>query len=210
MTTITEEPSRHPLHTYDTSRDDSNGAATKQKVKSPTSLAHVVLRTNNFRPMVDYYVDFLGGRVAYENEYLAFLTYDHEHHRIAILQIPETGNKVIGSSGLEHIAFTFDTLEDLVLTYKQRKSLNMLPKWCVNHGPTTSMYYQDPDGNEIETQVDNFDSVPETDEFMRSKEFGENPIGVDYQPEDLIRRLEAGEDHRSIKRRPNIGPRLLP
>jgi catechol-2,3-dioxygenase len=160
--------------------------------------------------MVDYYVDFLGGRVAYENEYLAFITYDHEHHRVAILQIPGTGKKVVGSSGLEHIAFTFDTLDDLVLAYQQRKNIGMIPAWCVNHGPTTSMYYKDPDGNEIETQVDNFDSVSETDEFMQSEEFRENPIGVDYRPEDLIRRLEAKEDHRSIKRRPNVGPRELP
>jgi len=210
MATITEEPSRHPLHTHDLSKNGINGAVTKQKVMSPTSLAHVVLRTNNFRPMVDYYVDFLGGRVAYQNEYLAFLTYDHEHHRIAILQVPGTGNKVVGSSGLEHIAFTFDTLDDLVLAYQQRKCLGMLPRWCINHGPTTSMYYQDPDGNEIETQVDNFDSVQETDEYMRSKEFGENPIGVEYRPEDLIERLEAKEDHRSIKQRPNFGPRALP
>jgi len=180
------------------------------KVISPTSLAHVVLRTNNLRPMVDYYVKFLGGRVAYENDILSFLTYDHEHHRIAILELPKTEKKKKDSCGLEHIAFTFDTLDDLVLAYQQRKKLGMEPVWCVNHGPTTSMYYEDPDGNQIETQVDNFDTVEETDEFMKSKEFAENPIGVDYKPEDLIRRLEAKEDHVSIKKRPHTGPRDLP
>lgn len=210
MATMNEQHQPQTSHLNGLTSNHINGVVEKQKVISPTSLAHVVLRTNNFRPMVDYYVEFLGGRVAYENEYLAFLTYDHEHHRIAILQVPGTGQKVLGSSGLEHIAFTFDTLDDLVLAYQQRKKLGMEPVWCVNHGPTTSMYYDDPDGNQIETQVDNFDSVPETDEFMKSKEFGENPIGVDYDPADLIRRLEAREDHRSIKRRPNIGPRDLP
>ena len=178
-----------------------------QKVLSPTSLAHVVLRTNNFRPMVNFYVDFLGGRIAYENEYLAFITYDHEHHRIAIVQFPGTGAKVHGSSGLEHIAFTFDTLDDLMLSYNQRKKLGMVPVWCVNHGPTTSMYYNDPDGNQTETQVDNFDTADEVDEFMKTKAFAENPIGVDFDPADLIRRLEAKEDHKSIKQRPDIGPR---
>lgn len=207
MAAVTAQHQSSSLHANGTNSYETNK---KQKVLSPTSLAHVVLRTNNFRPMVDYYVQFLGGRVAYENEYLAFLTYDHEHHRIAILQIPGTGNKVQGSSGLEHIAFTFDTLEDLVLAYQQRKTLGMEPVWCVNHGPTTSMYYNDPDGNQIETQVDNFDSVAETDEFMKSSEFEANPIGVDYDPADLIKRLEAKEDHRSIKRRPQGGPRILP
>lgn len=180
------------------------------KVISPTSLAHVVLRTNNFRAMVDFYVKFLGGRVAYENDILAFLTYDHEHHRIAILDLPGTKQKDKTSCGLEHIAFTFDTLDDLVLAYQQRKKLGMDPVWCVNHGPTTSMYYEDPDGNQLETQVDNFDTNEETDKFMRSKAFAENPIGVDFEPADLIRRLEAKEDHSSIKQRPNTGPRNLP
>ncbi|TVY54853.1 Biphenyl-2,3-diol 1,2-dioxygenase 2 [Lachnellula cervina] len=178
-------------------------------VLSPSSLAHVVLRTNNYRLMVEFYVNFLGGKIAYENEYLAFLTYDHEHHRIAILDVPNTNKKDKESCGLEHIAFSFDTLDDLVLSYQQRKKLGMLPVWCVNHGPTTSMYYEDPDGNQLETQVDNFDTVENTDQFMRSKAFGENPIGVDFRPEDLIKRLEAKEDHRSIKQRPNTGPRSL-
>jgi hypothetical protein len=85
----------------------------------------------------------------------------------------------------------------------------MTPVWCVNHGPTTSIYYEDPDGNQLETQVDNFDTVEETDQFMRSKDFGDNPIGVDFKPEDLIKRLQAKEDHRSIKQRPSIGPRAV-
>ncbi|KAK5214809.1 hypothetical protein LTR72_012073 [Exophiala xenobiotica] len=180
------------------------------EVKSPSALAHVVLRTNNYRKMVDFYVKFLGGKIAYENEYLAFITYDHEHHRIAILQLPETKDRAKNCSGLEHVAFTFDTLGDLALSYQQRKELGMLPVWCVNHGPTTSMYYEDPDGNQLETQVDNFDTVEDTDAFMRTKEFAENPIGVDYDPADLIARLEAKEDDRAIKKRPDIGPRALP
>jgi catechol-2,3-dioxygenase len=184
-------------------------ATETEKVISPEGLAHVVLRTNNFRPMVDFYVTFLGGRVAHENEYLAFITYDHEHHRIAILEVPDTVNKVRTSSGLEHIAFTFQTLNDLVLAYQQRKKLGILPVWSVNHGPTTSMYYEDPDGNQLETQVDNFDTVEETDQFMKGPEFGENPIGVDFDPEDLVRRLERKEDVPSIKKRPNIGPRSI-
>ncbi|TVY13150.1 Biphenyl-2,3-diol 1,2-dioxygenase 2 [Lachnellula arida] len=178
-------------------------------VLSPSSLAHVVLRTNNYRLMVEFYINFLGGKIAYENEYLAFLTYDHEHHRIAILDVPNTTNKDKEACGLEHIAFSFDTLDDLVLSYQQRKKLGMLPVWCVNHGPTTSMYYEDPDGNQLETQVDNFETVEDTDRFMRSKAFSENPIGVDFKPEDLVKRLEAKEDHRSIKQRPNTGPRSL-
>jgi len=31
----------------------------------------------------------------------------------------------------------------------------------VNHRPTTSMYYRDPDGNRVELQIDNFPTAKE-------------------------------------------------
>lgn len=179
-------------------------------VKSPSKLAHVVLRTNNFNAMVDYYRTFLGAQVIYENGILAFLSYDDEHHRIAIIQVPGTQAKITSSCGLEHVAFTFDSLSDLLLAYRQRKQKAILPLWPVNHGPTTSIYYRDPDGNQIETQVDNFEDPDEATAFMQSKEFAENPIGVDFDPEDLIRRLERGEDERTLQKRVESGPRGLP
>lgn len=170
-------------------------------------MAHVVLRTANYKPMVAFYKAFLGAYATHENDFLSFLTYDYEHHRIAIANVPGTTAKVPMSSGLEHIAFTFDSLSDLLLAYQQRKARKILPIWCVNHGPTTSIYYQDPDGNQIETQVDNVDTVEEANEIMSSPEFAENPFGVDFDPEELIKRVQNGEDDKVLKKRPNIGPR---
>jgi hypothetical protein len=97
-----------------------------------------------------------------------------------------------------------------MLAYQQRKQLGITPTWCVNHGPSTSIYYKDSDGNKIETQVDNFDTADAATDFMMSKEFEENPIGTDFDPEDLIRRLKNEEDLRSIKTRIEIGPRGVP
>jgi len=176
------------------------------KVISPSKLAHIVLRTSRFEEMVEFYKTFLGATATYENAFLSFLTYDDEHHRIAIASFPGTGPKQPTSSGLEHIAFTFDTLSDLALAYTQRKAKGITPYWSINHGPTTSMYYQDPDGNNIETQVDNL-GVEEASALMASEEFAENPIGVDFDPEELIERLKRGEDEAKIKKRPNIGSR---
>jgi catechol-2,3-dioxygenase len=177
------------------------------KVKSPSMLAHVVLRTGNFRMMVDYYKKFLGAEASYENDMLSFLRYDEEHHRIAIIGIPGTQQKNKEAAGMEHIAFTFDTLDDLAMTYQQRKKLGIEPSICLNHGPTTSMYYTDPDGNRIETQVDNFDSAEAANGFMASEAFAKNPIGSDFDPEDLVKRLAAGESHDLIKKRIEIGAR---
>jgi len=178
-------------------------------VTRPQKLAHVVLKTKagKFQAMVDFYKTFLGAEASYENEFLAFLTYDEEHHRVAIGIFPGVKDRIPESAGLAHIAFTFATLRDLALAYSQRKAHGILPFWCVNHGPTTSMYYRDPDGNEIETQVDNFDTNEDANAFMASQNFADNPIGVDFDPKDLIRRLEAGEDEKAIKTRPEIGKR---
>ena len=180
------------------------------KVLRPAYLAHVVLRTydaTSFKAMCDFYVTFLGAETTYQNRVLCFLTYDDEHHRIAIGIFPETIKRVGKPAGLAHIAFTYNSLQDLAVSYRQRKANGIIPFWCVNHGPTTSIYFHDPDGNELETQVDNFDTAEEATEFFASQEFNDNPIGVDFDPEDLVKRLEAGESETSIKKRPNIGIR---
>jgi catechol-2,3-dioxygenase len=51
---------------------------------------------------------------------------------------------------------------------------------------TFSYYYADPDGNNIELQVDNFGAWTESAEWMRtSAEFQANPIGQFVDP-DLV------------------------
>jgi catechol-2,3-dioxygenase len=160
--------------------------------------------------MRDFYLTFLGAQIAYENPSLVFLAYDSEHHRIAIVNMPDLKPRDPKASGLFHVAFTFSSLNDLALAYLQRKENGIRPFWCVNHGPTTSMYYHDPDGNDIETQVDNFESADEANAFMRSEFFEMNPIGTDFDPEELVKRLEAGEDEAVIKKRVEIGKRGVP
>ncbi|KAK9769627.1 putative VOC domain-containing protein [Seiridium cardinale] len=176
------------------------------KVLAPSKLAHVVLRTKNFSSMVSFYKIFLGAHATYENKQLAFLTYDDEHHRVAIVDVPNTTLRDRNSAGMDHVASTFNSLRDLTLAYKQRAAYGILPLCSINHGPTMSLYYQDPDGNKIETQVDLFDTLEEI-AFYTTPEFNENPIGVDVDPEDIIKRLDNGEEEKSIKKRPRIGPR---
>ena len=61
-------------------RDGNQSEGQFEKVLSPQSLAHVVLRTANYQPMVDFYTIFLGAHTAFETPRAAFLAYDHEHH----------------------------------------------------------------------------------------------------------------------------------
>lgn len=192
------------------STNGQNFDAPSAKVLSPSALAHVVLRTSNLERMVDFYTSFLGGTVTYGNSTISFITYDEEHHRVALLEIPGTEHKNPNTCGLEHIAFSFKTLSDLLMSYRHRKARGIEPVWCVNHGPTTSIYYKDPDGNMLETQVDNFDTVDEATAFMMSDKFSENPIGTDFDVEEMITALQAGRDEKLLKKRVEIGPREMP
>ena len=67
-----------------------------------------------------------------------------------------------------------------------------MPLRPLRHGPTLSLYYADPDGNQMEFQVDLLD-VDAANEFMQGEAFAANPIGETFDPDELLARYEAGE-----------------
>ena len=81
----------------------------------------------------------------------------------------------------------------LLNNYESLKAQGIEPYWCIHHGITVSMYYADPDGNQMELQVDCYPSAERANAFMESPHFAVNPIGVEYDPEEWARRLDAGE-----------------
>ncbi len=171
---------------------------------APVQLAHVVRRSSRLREMTDWYCAVLAAEIVHADEMLAFLTYDDEHHRIAIAAIPGLEEQPAMAAGTDHIAFTYADLGDLLYTYERLKKAGIEPFWCINHGPTTSMYYRDPDGNRVELQVDNLPTAESIDRWMKSGEFAENPIGVNFEPEELLARYRSGEPHDSLVRRPPL------
>ena len=169
----------------------------------PSKLAHVVYQTNRMAAMRDWYATVLGGHVIYENPSLCFVTYDDEHHRVAFVDFGplaprdsaagrELGPKPVETPGLHHVAFTFESMAEFLDNYVRLREAGIRPFFCVNHGPTTSMYYRDPDGNRIELQIDNFTTAEEGQAWMHSPAFDRNPIGVEYNPDELVRKFRSG------------------
>ena len=89
-------------------------------------------------------------------------------------------------------------LADLISQYERMKAEGVMPARTINHGPTTSMYYRDPDGNAVEIQVDNFPSIEALNDWFATGKFNENPIGVHFDFEDLVARYRAGEPEASL------------
>ncbi|PLW83665.1 biphenyl 2,3-dioxygenase [Kineobactrum sediminis] len=160
-------------------------------------LAHVVYRTRKFEQMLEWYQDVFGASIQHQNPVMAFLTYDDEHHRFAFLDLSvvqpdgdDSGKP--GLVGLEHVAYTFALLDDLFENYARLKSSNILPYWCVHHGLTVPMYYADPDGNQLEFQVDSFASAEESNAYIRGPGFSANPVGVEFDPDDWLAQVQSG------------------
>ncbi len=168
---------------------DSDASA----AKVPAKLAHVVLRTARYAETVDWYTKVLGARVAFANRMLTFMTYDDEHHRIAVVNIPGLTDAPPTAAGVDHIAFTFGSLGDLLHTYARLRTGGITPYWCINHGPTTSLYYRDPNGVQVELQIDNFADDATLNAWMSSGAFKSNPIGVEFDPDALRARFERGD-----------------
>lgn len=180
---------------------------------APT-FSHVVFTTRRFEEMKAWYMNVFGAEVVHGDPALAFLTYDDESHRFAIANLDvlkpdapaESGP---GEIGLNHIAYTYPSAKALLETYDRLRQQGLTPYWPVHHGFTLSFYYQDPDGNRIELQVETCSSK-EAFDYMRSEAFATNPVGVEVDPETLLARYRAGAGEAELTARPEGSPAPIP
>ncbi len=163
---------------------------------TPTKLAHVVYQTRRYEEMLDWYQQVFEARVVWQNPAFAFLTYDDEHHRFAFANMaafnPDAAEVTTRpDTGVNHVAYTWANLGDLLETYARLKEAGITPYWRVHHGVTLSLYYRDPDGNRMEFQVDAC-TVAEANAYMHSAAFAANPIGILIDPDELLAQHRSG------------------
>jgi len=176
----------------------------------PCKFSHAVLTTPNLPRARSWYLKVFDGRVVYENEMVCFLTYDDEHHRIGLVGLPGLVERPAKSWGLDHLAFGYPTLGALLAQYKFLKSQELTPYWAINHGPTISFYYRDPDANKVELQYEVFPTVAEIDAFFAAGNYERNFMGIIFDPEELIGRYEAGVPLSELVHRPPLPPGKTP
>lgn len=169
---------------------------------------HAFLKTTRLQEMKSWYALVIGLTPTFEWDTGAFLSNDEANHRIVVYTstaISDDPDKV-NHSGLHHLAFEYDTGDELLATYSRLKPHGIVPHMAIDHGLTTSFYYLDPDGNSLELQYDNFGDWAKSTEFMQTaQEFRDDWIGPPVDPEQLAAARARGESIEDIHRRTYAG-----
>ena len=180
------------------------------EVVFPESIDHFLIKTTQKDAMRDFYVTVLGVSVTHSNDTITLLSFDDRYHRIALYANPLIEPRpftpeVMRTAGVDHIAYEYPHLDDLLHNYVRVKRAGIEPYWTVNHGPVTCFFYRDPEGLALELLVDNFNhDVERTMEFLAGP-FDADPLGTNFDPEKLLAARKAGASPEELARRTYAG-----
>ena len=159
-------------------------------------LQHFGLNTSNMDAMLDWYRKVLGmtlnhrtqrgGRSPWSS--VGFVSNDEVNHRVSFFESAHTASDGAREGRLQHIAFAYQSLDDLLGTYVRLKDLGILPAMSADQGVQMAIYYLDPDQNRIELNVCNFADEWTATEYIKSAEQTFAP----FDPEKLLAARKAG------------------
>ncbi|MFZ0228341.1 MAG: hypothetical protein WAL41_15685 [Mycobacterium sp.] len=83
----------------------------------------------------------LHGYVVYQDQALCFITYEDEHHRVALMSPPVQLNcKRPTTASVHQVAYTVENVGALLDRYVRLRDQEIAPAVCIAHGVTTSIY----------------------------------------------------------------------
>jgi catechol 2,3-dioxygenase len=125
----------------------------------PERIAHVVLKVRNLEDSKKFYTETLGMHIMKEVAQLraVFLSFNgRDHHEIALFEIGAKAEAPKpNQTGMLHFAMRLRTEEELQTAYRELKEKGVPVSFTVNHGVSKSVYFRDPDNNELEVYTDN-------------------------------------------------------
>ena len=166
------------------------------------ALHHVTIKTSRLTEMVEWYKILVGVEVTFQDDNNAWTTNDEANHRIAFLSVPglQDDPDKTRHNGMHHSAFEYGSFADLMSSYARLRDAGIVPAFSLDHGLTISLYYQDPEGNYVELQSDNFGDWRQSTRFMRtSPDFRSNPIGTFFDPEKVHAAHAEGRSFASLQ-----------
>ena len=152
-------------------------------------IGEVVLKTARFEAMNRWWQTMLGVSLYLESERFAFRRLAGEYpytQTLVIFNQPELAASVSAGPGLDHVQFRHASFSALLDRYETLRDLGITPYRTMNHGPSTSFYYRDPDGNGVELSAVNFPTEAEYARFVASEAFKRNISGAPVDADDLV------------------------
>ena len=161
----------------------------------PERIAHVVIKVRDVEVSRKFYTEILGMQVMKNvPEIGAVFLANHarDHHEIALFQVgADAESPKAKQVGLAHIAFRLRSERELEEAYQELKAKKVPVSFTVDHGVTKSVYFRDPDGNELEVYidkpVDQYVGMPNSYLGMEKLEFATSERGL----QDVIAGLDT-------------------
>jgi catechol 2,3-dioxygenase len=125
----------------------------------PDRIGHVVIKVRDIERSRKFYRDVMGLQVMMElprPKMAFFASNGRDHHEIACMEVGKDAKAPEWHQvGLVHIAFRLKDEEELRSAFKVLKDNDVPISFTVDHGITKSVYFSDPDGNQLEVYCDN-------------------------------------------------------
>ncbi len=119
----------------------------------PRNLGHIVIRVRDLKRSEEFYTKFMGLEVSGRggDSMVFFRSNQSVHHDLAIAKIADDApGPEQDRVGLYHIAYEFDSFDQLREAYRMVKEMGIRIAGFGDHGESKGLYVLDPDGIEIE------------------------------------------------------------
>jgi len=126
----------------------------------PKRIGHVVLNVRDVEASTKFYTDIIGFQIALQKEDATFLTCGTIHHDLALFKAKQSF-RLDDGVGLNHMALQVEDFDMLTKYWEKLFQHEIEIARTTDHGMTSSIYFEDPDGNGIELFCNNQDDPAE-------------------------------------------------
>ena len=184
---------------------------------TPPQFSEVILKTARFATLKDWYetvTDVTAFFVrddaksatwagAYNIAFIRIFSAHPYTQVLGIFEVPELSGQADnqkGTPGLHHMQLRHAGLDHLFSRYEALHARGITPMRSFNHGPGTSFYYHDPDGNTVELSSVNFVNEADYLAYFRSEAYAKNISGIEIDPAEFVARYRAGTPQAELVR----------
>jgi catechol 2,3-dioxygenase-like lactoylglutathione lyase family enzyme len=184
---------------------------------SPPQFSEVILKTSRFAALKDWYETVTDVKAffvrndatqatwagAYNIAFIRIFSSHPYTQVLGIFEVPAIAGRADnqkGEPGMHHMQLRHEGLDHLFNRYEALRANGITPMRSFNHGPGTSFYYQDPDGNTVELSSANYVNEADYLAYFRSESYAKNISGIEIDPAEYVARYRAGTPQEKLVR----------